>query len=70
MTKNIVPRLRRGELVADGAGNICVVRAQVHDKVWTYCNPKALDAADLRGADAGFPGVLDQYPKEAREPLL
>ncbi|TAJ97171.1 MAG: hypothetical protein EPO41_04035 [Reyranella sp.] len=59
----IVPVFRRGEVVTDANGVQCVVQAQVHDKVWTYCRPEALDASSLRGTDAG---MREQFPREAR----
>lgn len=68
MTSNTIPRFRRGERVVDPGGNICIVSTQVHDKVWTFCNPQALDASALRGTDAGF-GLPEQYPQDARVPL-
>lgn len=60
---SIIPVFRRGEVVTDNNGVQCIVRAQVHDKVWTYCRREALDASSLRGADAD---IGEQYPREAR----
>lgn len=60
---SIIPRFRRGEIVTDAKGIQCIVQAQVHDKVWTFCRSEALDASSLRGADAG---IEEQFPREAR----